>query len=407
MTAATAAAAAPPRKGTVSSAASATPPGRISSLDVMRGLVCVLMAIDHVRVYSGLPAGGPTPGIFFTRWITHFVAPGFCFLAGAGAFLHGRKLGDMRALSRYLVTRGLILVLLELTLIRTEWTFNFDFAHYNLAGVIWMLGWCMVMLGALVRFSPKAVGMFGLVVILFQQLVGALGNSLPESLQHWVGWLFNLLYLGGGIDLGPGGPPLLILYVLVPWIGVMAAGYGFGSIMLRDAADRRRMCLKVGLGAIALFLVVGSIVTFRQAPREGAPPALFRLLGQQKYPASQLFLLMTLGPIIALLPLAERARGWFGRMLETFGRVPMFYYLMHIALIHAAAMVVSLVRDGSVNAWLFANHPVNPGPQPPGYRWSLPLLYLVWVICIALLYPACRWYGALRRRKPDGWLRYV
>jgi uncharacterized membrane protein len=407
MTAATSAAAAPPSRRATSATGSSTPPGRIPSLDVMRGLVCVLMAIDHVRVYSGLPAGGPTPGIFFTRWITHFVAPAFCFFAGTGAFLHGRKLGDMRALSRYLVVRGLILVFLELTVIRMAWTFNFDFAHYNLAGVIWMLGWCMVLLGALVRFPAKSVGIFGLVVMLLQQLVGAVGSSLPESLQHWMGWLFSLLYLGGGIDIGSGGPPLLIPYVIVPWIGVMAAGYGFGPFMLRDPAERRRILLRIGLGATALFLVAGSIVTFRRAPGEGAPPALFRLLGQQKYPASQLFLLMTLGPTIALLPFAENARGWFGRMLETFGRVPMFYYLLHIPLIHLAAMVVSLLREGSVNAWLFANHPLNPGPQPPGYRWSLPLLYLVWAICVALLYPACRWYAGVRKRNPDSWLTYI
>ena len=132
--------------------------GRINSVDLLRGLVMVLMAIDHVRVYSGLPAGGPTPGIFFTRWITHFCAPAFVFFAGTAAFLHGRKLADKRSLARYLVTRGLILVILELTLIRFTWTFNFDYREWILAGVIWMLGWCMILLAALIWMPTWLLG---------------------------------------------------------------------------------------------------------------------------------------------------------------------------------------------------------------------------------------------------------
>ena len=149
---------------------------RIASLDIVRGLAMVLMAIDHVRVYSGLPAGGPTAGIFFTRWVTHFAAPAFVFLAGTAAFLHGRKLGDLRLLRRYLVTRGLVLIALELTVIRFAWTFNFDYASYTLAGVIWMLGVCMILLAGLLRFSSRTIGIFGVVVILAQQLV---------ALRHW------------------------------------------------------------------------------------------------------------------------------------------------------------------------------------------------------------------------------
>src|SRR5580693_1456040 len=144
-----------------------TPAPRVASIDVVRGVVMVLMAIDHVRVYSGLPAGGATAGIFFTRWVTHFCAPAFAFLAGTSAYLYGRKLNNPRALARFLVTRGLLLVLLELTVIRLAWTFNFDYAHFVLAGVIWMLGWCMVLLAGLVRLSAKAIGMIGLAIIFF------------------------------------------------------------------------------------------------------------------------------------------------------------------------------------------------------------------------------------------------
>jgi uncharacterized membrane protein len=380
---------------------------RLLSLDVMRGLVMVLMAIDHVRVFSGLPAGGPTPGIFFTRWITHFCAPAFVFLAGTGAFLHGRKLGDTRALARYLAVRGFVLVLLELTVIRLAWTFNFDYSHYILAGVIWMLGVCMILLAGLVRFSTKAIAIFGLVVIFAQQLVALPALAMSESVRGSIGWIWQFLYFGGEIQLGQGGPTISVLYSIVPWIGVMAAGYAFGAIMIRDAAERRRLCLRIGLSATALFVVVAGLIVMLRPAQPDDGPALFRFLNQQKYPASQLFLLMTLGPTIALLPFAERARGPVGNLLATFGRVPMFYYLLHIPVIHTLALVVSLIRTGSITPWLFGNHPMQPPDQPPGYMWSLGRLYLVFVVALVILYFPCRWYASEKARRKDSWLQYI
>src|SRR5438034_9424907 len=158
-----------PQMSQVDSIESRTPfTSRLVSLDIARGIVMVLMAIDHVRVYSGLPAGGPTAGIFFTRWVTHVVAPAFIFLAGTSAFFYGRKHSD---LSRFLLVRGVWLVLLELTVIRVCWTFNFDFAHYMLAGVIWVIGWCMILMAALVRLQPKVVGIIGALIIALHNLV--------------------------------------------------------------------------------------------------------------------------------------------------------------------------------------------------------------------------------------------
>lgn len=370
------------------------PTPRLRSIDVLRGLVMVLMAIDHVRVYSGQPAGGPTAGIFFTRWVTHFCAPAFAFFAGTSAFLHGRKLGDTAALARWLVTRGLVLVILELTVIRVAWTFNFDFAHYLLAGVIWMLGVCMVLLAALVWLPMTAIAIFGLSVIFAQNLAGLVAQALPE-------WAARFLYFGGVFTLGADGPAVAVLYSIVPWVGVMAAGYAFGALMIREPDVRDRLCWRIGLAATALFLVLGGIGVLLQPAAPGAPPALFRLLNQQKYPASQLFLLMTLGPTIALLPQAERARGAFGDVLAVFGRVPLFYYLLHIPLIHAAALVVSLAREGRVNPWLFGNHPMMPPPVPDGYRWSLPLLYVVFLVVVAILYVACRWFAQRKTHTPS------
>jgi uncharacterized membrane protein len=374
---------------------------RVGSLDIVRGAVMVLMAIDHVRVYSGLPAGGPTAGIFFTRWVTHFCAPAFVFLAGTAAYLHGRKLGDASALARYLATRGVMLVVLELTVIRFAWTFNVNYGDFVLAGVIWMLGWCMVLMAGLVWLPTAAIGAIGLFVIFFQQIFHVLPRALAASIRESVGWIWEFVY-PAGFDRWEA---VSILYVLVPWIGVMAAGYAFGAIMTRGPADRRRLSLRIGLSATALFLVVGCLaILFGPAP-ERPLPFLFRLLDQQKYPASQLYLTMTLGPTIALLPLLDHARGRIAEVLRTFGRVPMFYYLLHIPTIHVAALLVTLLREGQLHPEWYASAPF--ASVPPDHRWTLGLLYVVFVLVVAALYAPCRWFDRLKARRKDGWIRYL
>ena len=386
-------------------AAMTAPPAassRVASVDLIRGAVMVLMAIDHVRVYSGLPAGGPTPGIFFTRWITHFVAPAFIFLAGTSAFFYGRKHND---LSRFLCVRGIWLVLLELTVIRVCWTFNFDFANYMLAGVIWVIGWCMILMSALVRLRPRTAGIIGVAIIALHNLVMMPLINRTEAL----GELWKILYIG--FFQGPvAGTPLIVLYSIIPWIGVMAAGYWFGTVLMLEPARRNRICLRVGLGATALFVLLRGLNIYGDPQpwsASGRMPALLSFLNTTKYPASLSFLLMTLGPTIALVPLLDRARGRVAEWLTVFGRVPFFYYVLHIPLIHALALVVSKIRTGSVDPWLFTNHPMGNPPAPEGYTWSLALLYLVWAVAVVLLYFASRWYSGLKARRSDWWLKYL
>ena len=378
------------------------PTARIQSIDIVRGVIMVLMAIDHVRVYAGIPAGGPTPGIFFTRWVTHFCAPGFVFFAGTAAFLYGRKTGDAGALGRYLLVRGLLLVLLEMTLIRFSWTFNFAYRDFTLAGVIWMLGWCMVLLAGLVRIPAGIVGIAGVAIVILQQLFGFLPTLLPANIREVFAPLWAFIY-PSGVETPFG---ISVLYVLVPWIGVMMAGYGFGAIMTMDAAARDRLCLRLGLACTALFLVIGSALAMRSPGGDGDTlPFLLRLLNQQKYPASQLFLLMTLGPMIAVLPLAQTGRGRIAGAFQTIGRVPLFYYLLHIPLIHVSALLVNLLRTGLTHGEWYTTAPFTW--LPPDQRWSLGLLYIVFTIDVTILYFACRWYAGVKARRPGGWLRYL
>jgi uncharacterized membrane protein len=386
---------------------------RIHSIDVARGVAMIVMAIDHVRVYAGVPPGGPNPGVFFTRWITNFVAPAFAFLSGTSAYLLGQRLGSRGALSQYLVTRGLILVLLELTVIRLAWTFNVDFGEYLLAGVIWMLGWCMVLLGALIWLPTLAIAAFGLAVIFLHNLMDFMPPAIGARLADGsLAWLWQILYFGGPLQLGENGPTLVVLYSIFPWIGVMAAGYAFGAVMTFEPSRRDRICVAIGASAIVLFLLLRATDVYgdpRQwhATGETQAPPLFRFISTTKYPVSLDFLLMTLGPVILLLPLAERARGKIGEIVATFGRVPMFYYLLHIPAIHLAAVLVSLVREGSVNPWLFANHPTMSPPAPDGYIWRLSLLYAVFIVVIAVLYFPSRWYARRKAARPAAWMKYI
>ena len=396
---------------------------RIGSIDIIRGAVMVLMAIDHVRVFSGVPAGGPTPGVFFTRWVTHFCAPAFIFLAGTSAFLYGEKVRDRGTLARFLLTRGAWLVLLELTVLRFAWTFNFDYAHYALAGVIWAIGWCMILMAALVYLPVAAIGAIGVSIIALHNVTDLYAFELTRAASaSALSWLWQVLYLGGSIALsaaGEDGPQLAVLYSIIPWIGVMAAGYAFGRVMRLDPARRRRVCVALGIGAIAMFLVLRGFNLYgdprpwgdaaRRAATQGrsAPPAFFQFLATNKYPASLLFLLMTLGPTILLIPLLERARGPVARVLTVFGRVPFLYYVLHIPLIHLIFVVLSVVRFGTVIPWMTTNHPMFVPPPPPGYTYSLTALYGITLLAVTILYFPCRAFAALKARRTDRWLSYL
>ena len=387
---------------------------RVASIDIVRGAIMVLMALDHVRVYSGIPAGGAVPAVFLTRWITNFCAPGFFLLAGTSAYLKGAA-GGGSLLSRWLVTRGAVLVLLELTFLRFAWTFNFEWAYYMIAGVIWALGLCMILLAGVVRLPMRLIVSGGLALILGHNAIGPLlGARLPALLGSSIGPLLRVLYFGGSFALGTAPEPnFFVLYSLVPWLGVMCVGYALGQVMSRPDAERRRWLVLTGAASIAAFLVLRSLEWYGDHPwrphAEGdawaAPWIMF--LATTKYPASLQFLLMTLGPLFIALGLFGNAQTRLSERLTVFGRVPLFFYLLHIPLIHLVAVAIAAVRTPAALPWLFRDHPVNLPPVPDGYRWELWMLYLVTVgVAIALYWP-CRWYAQVKTERRWGWTAYV
>jgi uncharacterized membrane protein len=226
---------------------------------------------------------------------------------------------------------------------------------------------------------------------------------VPESARPAFGTVWNFIYPAGTEPWGG----INILYVLVPWIGVMMAGYGFGRLFERQPADRDGLFLRLGATLTALFILVGSVFAWGigTGGAGGESPFYQRLLGQQKYPASQLFLLMTLGPTIALLPWAARARGWLAHALTTSGRVPMFYYLAHLLVIHVLAIATMQLRFGEFDASWFVTAPY--AQIPPERRWSLTLLYVNWIIALVILYALCAWYARRKATRPSRWMAYV
>jgi len=392
-----------------------TAASRIVSLDIFRGLIMVIMALDHTRDFFTNVGFEPEtlaqtwPALFFTRWITHFCAPMFFLLAGTGAYLYGHR-HTPAELTRFLCTRGLWLIALEFTIVGTAWSFQIPFGFF---GVIWALGAAMVLMAAIVRMPTRWVAVLAALMIFLHDLVDRVRPAQFGSLA----WLWGLLHKRGGVLL-PFGIQQFVLFPLIPLVGVMAAGYILGTLYTMDRERRKQWLLRLGAGAIALFILL------RLTNLYGNPPAglggvsqgnfhmqttlaktVILFLDVEKYPPSLQFLLMTIGP--SLLLLAKLDDSTTPRGLNTiwmFGRVPMFFYVLHLYVIHSIAIIVSAVR-GQPLYWLF--HGAIFGETPPGYGYDLPFVYAMWFTALLVLYLPCRWFAELKRTRKDWWLSYL
>jgi len=407
---------------------------RIDSIDLLRGIVMVIMMLDHTRdfVHRDAYLFDPTDltktnaALFFTRWITHFCAPVFVFLAGTGAYLQVARGKSKKELSRFLVTRGFWLVVLEFTLVRFGATFSLDPRFLGMMQVIWVIGISMIVLAALIHLPLRFIAGLGLGTI-------ALHNLLDRfQVQGWRGpispvpgfWskLFIILHQANEPFpvFGWPSPVLYVLYPLIPWIGVMAAGYVFGSLYQMSGERRRRLLLIMGCGATALFIILRATnlygEAFHWARQSSVTLTLLSFLNTTKYPPSLLYLLMTLGPAMLALawfekatraqstrphPVWRRLRDFF----VTFGRVPLFFYLLQWPTAHLISVAVHFAA-GKPWRWMFGSLIGVSGP-PPGVGFNLAVVYACWIAGVLLLFPLCKWFAGVKQRRRDWWLSYL
>ena len=380
---------------------------RVESIDLLRGVIMIVMALDHTRDFFGSLAQNPTnlatasAGLFLTRWVTHFCAPVFFLLTGTGAYLSlGRR--SRGELSRFLLTRGLWLIFLELVVVRClAYQFNVDY-RVTMLLVLWALGWAMILLAALVHLPVGMTAAIGILMIAGHNLFDGVRSANPLwSILHSPGFVLNT-------------PEHVVFaaYPLIPWVGVTAAGYALGRIYSWDTARRRSWLLRLGLGASLAFVVIRAINIYgdpaRWAAQENALFTVLSFLNATKYPPSLVFLLMTLGPALLFLRLVDQRTPRLLRPALVIGKVPLFYFVLHFVLIHLLAVVTCYFRYGSAH-WMFESPDLSnyPYTAPPGWGYSLPVVYVVWAFVVAAMYPLCRWFARLKQRRTDAWFSYL
>ncbi len=394
-----------------------TPPSRRPSVDMLRGLVMILMALDHVREYFTNASFAPedlsrTSGAwFFARFLTHFCAPTFFLLAGTGAFLAVAQGKSIAQISRFLWTRGLWLIILELTLVGFGWTFVLPFPF---AGILWALGWSMIAMALMVRFPLRWIFGLGLVMVAGHNLLDGIDPSSFGKLS----WLWTILHRQGMVFLSEPKIGFFVLYPLISWIGVMALGYALGALLLR--ADRVKLLALIGAVTTAAFLLLRGFNLYGNGTagmglsiggwkmQSTAGLSVVSFFNTQKYPPSLDYLLMTLGPALILLAGFEKlgSGSRWAQVLNVYGRVPMFYYILHIYVVHVASIVVAMLFH-QPSAWLW-HGAVWTSSRPPGYGHGLPFIYLMWLVIVAALYPPCEWFMNVKREHKDWkWLGYV
>ncbi len=394
---------------------------RIQSIDVLRGIVMVIMALDHVRDYfykvpidhAGAVATEPTnlattyPLLFFTRWITHFCAPVFVFLAGTSVYLLCSK-KNKREVSTFLMKRGIWLIAAECILITLAWTFN-PFYNLIILQVIWAIGISMLLLGLLIYLPFPVIFGIGAAIVFGHNLL-----TLPDVKASLTGSFFaNLIYYSDfSVYQYSEGHYLLIVYAFLPWTGLMLLGFCFGKLYSQhfDPVTRRKWLLRMGCSLLTLFVVLrftnsyGDPVPWSQQPR-GDIYSFLSFLNVNKYPPSLLFICMTIGAAMIFLALIEKIKNRLTGFFNCFGRVPMFYYILHLYLIHALVVLVFYVQGFTSEEIVTPNAPFLF--RPPAFGFSIWGMYGMWLLLILILYPLCRKYERYKRTHTHWWLSYL
>lgn len=380
---------------------------RVEAIDMMRGLVIAIMVLDHVRDFFHVSANqfdptDPTktyPLLFLTRWITHLCAPTFVLLAGVSIFFQRANGKTGMALSRFLLTRGAWLVFLELTVVMFGWSFGPPFFFLQ---VIWAIGWSMIAMAALAHLPSRIVLGLGIALVALSPFAMPpfAPAATPIAILH--------LFLFG---IGPvAGVPMFAAYAIVPWLGVMAIGFGLGPVFRLESSERRRRLLLIAAACLALFAVMRTLNQYGnpQPWHELGDPARTAMfyLNVFKYPPSPDYVAVTLGCSFLLFLAVEQLTGPLARILGDFGRTPLFTYVAHLYIAHGL-MLAAAIAIGRPDAAIGVFGKVFTGHPPQNWGWSLGIVYLVWLLVLLILVPLSRWMAALKRRRRDWWLSYI
>ena len=383
---------------------------RINSIDILRGLVMVLMALDHVRDYFHINAfTGNYPEnmestnmvLFATRFVTHFCAPVFVFLAGTSAFLYGQNKSKGH-LTKFLVTRGIWLIAVEIFINNFLWWFDPSFGFTNLQ-VIWAIGICMIALGLLIQLPKKAILIIGLLIVLGHNSLDSItreGSSISSVIWY-------MLHQNNGISISE-DRMIWFSYPVLAWIGVMALGYCFGQLYQKGfASDKRKKWLTyLGFGSILLFFILRGVNIYGDlAPwsiQESTEKTIISFFNATKYPPSLIYLLMTLGPAFIFLKLIESVKSKATEILIVFGRVPFFYYILHILIIHLGAILGLLITGKDWKLMILDNETMMSGALQ-GYGYSLLSVYIICILIVTLLYAICKKYMIYKLSNKDKW----
>ncbi len=379
---------------------------------MLRGLVMVIMALDHVRDYFHYDAFFFDPSditktnvaLFWTRFVTHFCAPVFVFLAGTSAFFVGQR-RDKKSLASWLLKRGVWLVVAELTIIKLAWMFKLDYTT-TLLQVIWVLGISMIFLAGFIYLPKKLTIVVSVLVILGHNLLDSYAPTGAVASGVWTFLhVFNIVSFGDF--------QIFVGYPMIPWIFVMPLGYYFGELYKSSVSQEYRLkkLWQLGLGLTLLFFVLRFINVYGDpyfwAPQETLGLTIASFFNITKYPPSLMYLLITIGPSILFLAVAEKWQGAFTQKFVTIGRVPMFFYIVHIYVIHLFAVFAALATgfsfsDMVIDLWITLQ------PQLQGYGFGLGIVYLIWIVLTIALYPICSWYDAYKTSNRDKWwLSYI
>lgn len=383
---------------------------RIESIDLLRGLVMVIMALDHVRDYFHYGSffidptnlETTTPLLFFTRFITHFCAPVFVFLAGTSAFLQRSKKSKPE-LSKFLITRGIWLIILEMVVNNLIWTFDFTYS-LQIFQVIWAIGFSMVCLSFLIFLPKKAILVIGIILISGHN---ALDDIVLQG-QSFQSILWYLLHQENMIVYGASDKLIFIGYPLIPWIGLMALGYCFGQLYHNDFDSqlRKKWLLGLGFGALALFFVLRTINIYGDlvpwAIQDTTTKTILSYFNVTKYPPSLLYLCITIGPSMLFLVAIENVKNKVTVFFLVFGRVPLFYYFLHVLVIHVFAIIGILLFGGTWQDMILTAESFLGGNLAT-YGYSLFVVYLVWIAIVLILYPISKKYMLYKANHRDKW----